>query len=201
MGWLCWLAFWQWLFDWSPSPETVKDWKLESCWDLESMVFDQTFLRWRCVLPDVPNRDTSMHEPPLLISRWTTRYRGCLPCSPWPRILPASLLLMKCLMLESTSLQRITKRWFLNLSFLFDSMELLLLLFLPSRQFAYPTSRGLFSVLHPPKPPFAVAISVATYFVEPSLIVYICGYSGHAYISFSVPPLQPRFPEVGFTSA
>lgn len=124
MGWLCWLAFWRWLFDWSTSPETVKDWKLESCWDLESMVFDQIFLRWRCVLPDVPDRDISMLEPPLLISRWTSRYRGCLPCSPWPRTLPASLLLVKCLMLESTSLQRITKRWFLNLSFLFDSMEL-----------------------------------------------------------------------------
>lgn len=163
------------------------------------MVFDQIFLRWRCVLPDVPDRDISMHEPPLLTSRWTTHYRGCLPCSPWPRTLPASLLLVKCLMLESTSLQRITKRWFLNLSFLFDSMELFF--FLPSRQFAYPTSRGLFPVLCPPKPPFAVAISVATYFVEPSLIVYICRYSGHAYISFSVPPPQPRFPEVGDTSA
>lgn len=53
----------------------------------------------------------------------------------------------------------------LILSFQLCSMGL----FLPSRQFGYPASRGPFPVLRLPKPSFAVAVSVATYFLEPWL--------------------------------
>lgn len=110
------------------------------------------------------------------------------------------------LMLGSTNLQRITKwrfpsptpfffiQWnyfYHEEPFLVDLGKLL---------------RGLFPVLHPPRPPFAMAISVATcfskrYSAAPLLIVCICIHFGHICISFSASPHPSLLPRGGDTSA
>lgn len=113
------------------------------------------------------------------------------------------------LMLESTNLQRITKWRFLILPLLFYSVEL----FLPLRTFShwsrhigYPTSQGLFPVLHPPNPPLLWpflwrSVSYQHYSIASLLIVdiYIC--FGHVTSCFL--PLHHNllwFHEVGDTS-
>lgn len=110
------------------------------------------------------------------------------------------------LMLGSTNLQRITKWWFPSPTpsffiqwnyfyheepFLVDLDKLLI-----------PLIGDLYPVLHPPRPPFAMAISVATcfskrYSAAPLLIVCICIYFGHICISFSASPQPSLLPRGG----
>lgn len=65
-----------------------------------------------------------------------------------------------------------------------------------------PLIGDLFPVLHPPRPPFAMAISVATcfskrYSAAPLLIECICIYFGHICISFSASPQPSLLPRGG----